>query len=164
MKYFDGCVTNADVKARFREWCKKLHPDCGGSAVEFSAMKDEYEIAFENCKRVNRAKDGTTYERDTNETAADYMKAYEAIMRFADLVIELCGTWLWVGGNTKEHKNELKAAGFRWNSKKGKWSWCSDDDLARMKARGWHTNWTMEQIYNTYGREKLATEELVGIA
>jgi hypothetical protein len=27
--------------------------------------------------------------------------------------IEICGLWVWVGGETKKHKDTLKAAGYK---------------------------------------------------
>jgi hypothetical protein len=35
--------------------------------------------------------------------------------------IELIGTWLWVSGDTKPVKEELKKLGFSWHSKKVCW-------------------------------------------
>ena len=35
--------------------------------------------------------------------------------------IEVCGSWVWVSGDTKPHKERLKALGFCWHSKKHCW-------------------------------------------
>ena len=41
--YFKGCSTKADLKRRYRQLCKKLHPDCpGGNAESFKIMIAEY--------------------------------------------------------------------------------------------------------------------------
>lgn len=42
-KYFTGCVTQRELKKRYRELAKKLHPDHGGNQDEFIAMKNEYD-------------------------------------------------------------------------------------------------------------------------
>jgi len=160
MKYFVGCETNADVKKRFRELCKELHPDCGGDAKLFAEMMGEYEKAFEMCKNFTRYTDGTIHEKKTNETAAEYAKAYEAIMHIPGIVIELCGTWLWVSGNTKDCKDILKGAGFMWSPNKKMWSWHSPNEV----RIGKHKAWTMKQIYDCYGRKELEKEELKAIA
>ena len=42
-KYFTGCTTKQELKKRYRELAKQLHPDHGGSNDEFVAMKSEYD-------------------------------------------------------------------------------------------------------------------------
>ena len=160
MKYFAGCETNSEVKARFRELCKALHPDCGGDAGKFAEMMSEYEVAFERCKDFQRYTDGTIHEKKTGETAMEYAKAYEAIMHIPGIEITLCGSWLWVTGNTRDCKEILKENGFRWSPKKVAWSWHSPNEI----RLGKHRAWTMNEIYDCYGREKLDTEELMAIA
>jgi len=36
---------------------------------------------------------------------------------------EICGNWLWVSGDTKQHANTLKSVGLKFASKKVKWYW-----------------------------------------
>ena len=41
--YFKGCSTKAELKRRYRQLCKKLHPDCPrGNAESFRIMMAEY--------------------------------------------------------------------------------------------------------------------------
>lgn len=37
------------------------------------------------------------------------------------LTTELIGSWIWVSGDTKSKRNELKSLGFLWNPTRGKW-------------------------------------------
>ena len=63
------------------------------------------------------------------------------------LTVELCGRWLWIGGNTREHKDELKACGCRWSSSKKLWSWHFAEEGSH-----WHRGKkSMEYIRSTYG-------------
>jgi len=48
-------------------------------------------------------------------------KTMVAVKQLDGVTMDLCGSWLWVGGNTKTHKEALKALGFRWASKKKLW-------------------------------------------
>lgn len=43
MNYFATITTKADLQRRYRDLCRELHPDTGGSAEEFVAMKQEYD-------------------------------------------------------------------------------------------------------------------------
>ena len=48
--YFKGCSNKAELKRRYRQLCKKLHPDCpGGNAESFRRMKSEYEGFYNAC-------------------------------------------------------------------------------------------------------------------
>ena len=45
--YFKGCSNKSELKRRYRQLCKKLHPDCpGGSTESFRRMKSEYERLY----------------------------------------------------------------------------------------------------------------------
>ncbi len=43
MIYFKGITDLEQAKLRYRKLAKQLHPDAGGTAVEFQKMQDEYE-------------------------------------------------------------------------------------------------------------------------
>lgn len=57
------------------------------------------------------------------------LKAYNSIKHLPGISIELVGCWLWVSGETKTVKDNLKDAGFRWNRKREKWSWHAGGDV-----------------------------------
>lgn len=41
-QYFDGCKSEDEVRARYREWARKLHTDSGGKKEEFESLMSEY--------------------------------------------------------------------------------------------------------------------------
>jgi len=84
-------------------------------------MQQEYESAFNRCKNIHVNKDGETYEKETTETPEQYAYIINALLNLDGLVIELCGSWLWITGNTKEHKDTLKALNFHWSKNKEAW-------------------------------------------
>lgn len=43
MRYFVNINTAEELKQAYRDYCLRLHPDCGGSEEEFKAMMAEYE-------------------------------------------------------------------------------------------------------------------------
>lgn len=67
---------------------------------------------------------------------------------FPSLTVTLTGTWVWVEGDTKPHKEELKAEGLRWARKKGKWY------LAGLPARS-RGGSTWQYITAKYGEETI---------
>ena len=89
-----------------------------------------------------------------HETAQEFMKIINQIIFFDGIKIELCGSWIWVSGNTKEYKEQFKALGFYWASKKKMWYWRNQEDATR--SRG---GFTMDEIREKYGSETYETKQ-----
>ena len=47
MRYFTNCKTAEELRKEFHKLAKQLHPDNGGNAEDFKAMKAEFEKAWE---------------------------------------------------------------------------------------------------------------------
>lgn len=45
-----------------------------------------------------------------------------------NIKVELCGTWIWITGDTKPVKEQLKELGCKWAPKKKKWFWRKPTD------------------------------------
>lgn len=124
MKYFQNCSTIEELKKEYRRLALINHPDNGGNPEKMKTINAEYEKAFNRLKDIHNkaaADDTTGKKRKMNETAGEYMEVIQKIIAFSGIVIELCGSWVWVSGNTYEYKDAFKAAGFRWASKKKMW-------------------------------------------
>lgn len=151
MKYFTA--TNLDeLKAQYRRLCKIHHPDAGGSTEVMQAINAEHDELFEILKREQNARaeaDPTGKTRYTTETPEEFRTIIEHLLRFPDLVVELCGCWLWISGETKAHKEELKAMGCQWSRNKQAWYWHHKED-----GVGWTRRKTsMGYIRNKYGSQ-----------
>lgn len=149
--FFENCTTLEAVKARFHELCFKLHPDVGGNAADFRAMKAEYEIAFEAAKNFHKDKEGKVYEKTTFETPDDMARIIEALIHIKGLRVELIGSWLWVTGETKANKDFLHDLGLRYASGKKAWFWTPDD-----KPRFGKLHFSMNDLRREFGVETLA--------
>ena len=141
-KNFDNCATLDELKAAYRKAALENHPDRGGDTATMQRINAAYEARF------NTLKDGvtTTKTAETAETAADFVKIIDELLRLDGLEIELCGRWLWISGNTYPHKAALKAAGCRWCSRKKMWNWHLPED-----SRAGNRQHTMEEIRDKYG-------------
>ena len=119
--YFTNCKTLDELKAEYRRLAMKHHPDRGGDTATMQRINAEYETRFEELKHeYNASRDE---EHQTNEAPADFIKIIETLLKLDGVEVELCGCWLWIGGDTKKHKEELKAAGCRWSANKQRWYW-----------------------------------------
>lgn len=150
MTYFKDCLTKEQVRARYKELAKKFHPDLGGSTEIMQKINAEYSFAI--ARAVNEAVKNETVTPEEAEAeilnAEAYKNALNAIINLEGLIIELCGTWLWVYGDTKPHKEILKEAGFKWCRVKVKWSFKGSE----YKKTGKKTL-TMEQIRAKHGSQ-----------
>lgn len=119
MNYFKECNTIDEVKARYRDLAKLHHPDRGGSTATMQAINAAYSIAV-----IQIARGENRTESEINDILTDnekYRAAIDAIINLIGINIELVGAWIWVTGNTKEHRQTLKDAGYFWASKKLAW-------------------------------------------
>jgi len=148
MTYFNPRpVTLDDLKKAYRRLAMQHHPDRGGSKEAMQAINAEYEELFKALKdKHNAAADD--YHK-TTEAPEEFIEIINRLMKLDGLEIELCGSWLWIGGNTRENKEELKAAGCRWSNNKKLWYWRHEED-----ARPWHRGTkTMSEIRFKYGSQ-----------
>ncbi len=82
----------------------------------------------------------------------------EIIRRGIDeLEIEICGSWLWVGGNTFAVKDQLYAIGLKYSGSKKKWYYSAY--LGKRRPRG---SKSMKQIRSEYGSIKVEYEARKG--
>ena len=152
MKYFQDCITLEDVKALYKKLARQLHPDCNpgkDTTQAFQEMQAEYEKAFEACKYTHINKEGETYTKETDETPEMYADIINALLRCPGLEIELCGSWLWVTGNTKDHKDLLKELHFMWSKNKAAWYFHFEPFRKRSKKAA-----TLEEIRSMYGSQR----------
>ena len=151
MKYFESCKNLDELKREYRRLSKIHHPDLGGDLETMKAVNNAYEAAFEMLKNQQNAKakaDPTGKTKYTTETPEEFRKVVETLLKL-DLIVELCGSWLWISGDTKPHKEKLKAVGCRWSSSKKMWYWRHQEDgCSWSKGKK-----TMGQIRSKYGSQ-----------
>ena len=71
------------------------------------------------------------------------------------ITIEVCGSWIWVSGNTYPHKEELKQYGLKYASKKKQWYW--HNEAFRKKGK---KALSMDDIRSYYGSTEVQTEAI----
>lgn len=72
----------------------------------------------------------TTTHELTPEIQAQVVAAIDYAKALPGVKVELIGAWVWVSGNTKPVKDDLKAGNFKWHSKRKMWY------LPTVKSRG----------------------------
>lgn len=162
MKYFKNIDNIEDLKAEYRRLAMANHPDRGGSTEAMQQINNEYSTLFARLKDVHKSTrpDGPrtyTADKPTAETPEDFINICNELFRLDGLEVELCGRWLWIGGNTMQHRDALKALGCKWSKNKQKWSWHFPEDAAfSYKGR---REWSMDKIRFMWGSEHLERDE-----
>lgn len=156
MKYFKNVKTLEELKKEYKKQVKNLHPDNGGDAEEFKKMQADYKQAFELVKNKHQNSQGEYYEKETTETAEEFMEILEHLNEMQGVVVEVCGSWLWMTGNTKAYKKELKALGCGWSRKKQAWYYHKGSYRKQTKVE-----WTLEEIREKFENSKTLNKNLI---
>jgi hypothetical protein len=125
--YFQGCHTVEAIKKAYRSWAFKLHPDHGGNDADMKELNRQYEIALQGCDRQKsydeQGEEHTYYYNEDIERGLMDKIAELLSLKMEGVDIFLIGTWLWIIGDSKPYKSELKNLGCMWHSKRGCWYW-----------------------------------------
>ena len=151
MIYFKECQTIEEVKAMYKILAKQYHPDCGGDTATMQAINSEYSYACAKLLKGDNLSDEETGEgiRLTEE----YRAVIELLMALTGILIEVVGNWIWVTGNTKPVKQQLKDAGLFFASKKVAWYYRSEE----FKTKGGKKS--LDEIRAKYGSESVKSNK-----
>ncbi len=69
------------------------------------------------------------------------------------IVYEVIGNWVWISGETKEHKDILKEMGCKWASKKKQWFYRPEEHKSRWNRKE-HSIEEIREMYGTAGKRK----------
>lgn len=153
---FDNINSLDELRKAYRAAAFAAHPDHGGSTEAMQEVNAAYEKRFEILKAEQNRKadaDPTGKTRRVEEMPEEFRAVIEKLLSIKDIIIELCGSWVWVSGETREHKDELKAAGCFWAKKKGMWYWRCAKDAHHGKSHA-----SMADIRRKYGSERITSD------
>ena len=121
-KYFNGVKTVAKLRKKYRELLKKFHPDNENGSVEITQeINSEYDRLFGILSKEKQS-DSQSYTYEENE---QFKAILNEIIGF-NMTVEIIGSWLWCF-DCYQYKDQLKALGFTWCSKKKAWVWHSGE-------------------------------------
>lgn len=164
---FRQCTTLEELKREYKRMAlahhPDLHPDDPNATRTMQEINQDYTAAAAvMIKRQEQARAHEAHANgrkvksdfiDLDEVVKDMQKIILDILKVSkDLEIEITGLWLWVSGDTKTHKKELKELGLKWASKKKLWYFAGIPSSGRGKS-------TMQDIRATYGSARIKKEE-----
>lgn len=154
--------TNEDLKSletlrqAYRLAALHNHPDKHDDSESeiwtalFKSLQAEYESILSSRSRAQWKKEKSSYGLEKT-----LQEMIDKAMKIPGIHIELCGSWLWISGNTFMARARLKMAGFKFSKTKQRWYWGMTMVSKRKKAR--YRN--MASIYSRYGRETLGDSD-----
>ncbi|MCL2592149.1 MAG: molecular chaperone DnaJ [Defluviitaleaceae bacterium] len=142
--------TAEELKRVYKKLAVKHHPDNGGDTEKMKVVNSEYFELFEKLKKIHTNAEGEQYTKETNETPEEFINIINELIRFDKILIEIIGSFIWVSGETKPYKEQLKALGFKWSSNKLSWYLAPKD----YKKRN-HKNYSMDDIRGMYGSKEV---------
>ena len=161
--YFKNPHTLEELRSQYKELLKKYHPDnASGSTEATQEINAEYDRLFKILKdrHENNSADinanNTTYNYNLDKALREIL---EKVINFEGINIEICGSWLWLSGNTYTHKATLKTLGFRWANNKKMWYWHNEEYVKRTRKTV-----SMDFIREKYGSKEIQTQRQACLA
>ncbi|MFC6166867.1 molecular chaperone DnaJ [Acinetobacter terrestris] len=158
MKHFSSVTSLDELKLQYKKLAFKNHPDRGGKTEVMQEINSEYEQLLNRI--INEASKDQYQDSSENgrgfwssrsehsEVEKKVKQAIDAIINLDDLDIEIIGVWVWVSGDTKQHKDKLKEAGFVWNRVQCKWVFIGKKSNGRGRM-------TLDQMRELHGSQKV---------
>jgi hypothetical protein len=158
MKHFSSITSLDELKLQYKKLAFKNHPDRGGKTEVMQEINNEYEQLLNRI--INEASKDQYQDSSENgrgfwssrsehsEVEKKVKQAIDAIINLDGLDIEIIGVWVWVSGDTKQHKDKLKEAGFVWNRVQYKWVFIGKKSNGRGRM-------TLDQMRELHGSQKV---------
>ena len=162
MNYFQDCQTIEEIKKQYRTLAQIYHPDHNRTGTDTNQIMAEINSQYEKFRYVKFT--GINHETKKEYTQEfnpfdGYRELIDQLIKLQGIQIELCGTWLWITGDTKQHKDTLKELNFSFSGKKLAWYW--KPGTYRKKSK---KELNLDEIRNLYGSETVKQEQKTAIA
>lgn len=154
MKWFKNINILDELRTAYRRLALLHHPDKGGSTSDMQEINNEYEILS---KRLINGNASFSEGRKSWEhfVSAEIRDKLNEIIFLEDVVIEVIGSWIWITGNTKPVREELKARGFKFSPNKLAWYWQYGDYRKRNGKQ-----FSMDEIRAMWGSDEVENKRM----
>ena len=145
-----GQLTEKDIKDAFKKAALKYHPDRNPVGAEMmKAVNSAFDFLMANLDKINQ------YQSPEQSAIYNYGDELENVLKalygLSGLVYEVIGNWIWISGNTIEHKEVLKEMGCKWAAKKKQWFYRPEEHKSYWN-REEHTIEESRAKYGTSGK------------
>lgn len=160
MKWFDVNEIKDlnSLRSTYKKFLIKYHPDNNAedTTADVQEINAEYALMFERLK--NGFEHSEHYDRATDRQKQNYSWEKDkqiremiiALSRLEGLIIEICGVWIYVRGNTKQHRQELRALGLTWKTRQKECWIIHFDDYYRHGQQSMSMNYIREKYGSVF--------------
>jgi len=153
INWFKDTHTLEELRKAYRKLAMLHHPDKGGNTANMQQINAEYDYLSKNLIESNTGfSEGRKYYEQT--FSADLKSKINEVINIPDVTIEVIGSWIWITGNTRTVKEQLKASGFTFSHNKAAWFWHSGE---YRKNNGAVFN--IDDIRQMWGSQTIESEE-----
>lgn len=101
------------------------HPDKGGSVEMMAFINNLYNELFAKLKNGYESDTSADKRYENYSPDADdlFKEILSILLKLSDINVEICGCWIWISGETKQHKDVLKENKCMWSRDKSMWYW-----------------------------------------
>lgn len=139
-----------DIKKIYRQLASKNHPDKGGDTETMQLIN----TAFEELCKYFAEHDTLDINQDESEAQHINFEFIRTLKAMLGIIIEICGYWVWLSGNTYVYREAISELGFKYSGAKKMWYWSPTIDITKFK-RGCKS---MKKIRKDYGSMIIDTE------
>ena len=141
-------ITLDQCKTAYRRACIRYHPDRNPGGLE---MMKAVNAAWQHLQSLDWDRPVNNAEGRDSGYGDSLMAFINAVVNLPGISLEVCGSWVWISGDTRPHKDAIKAAGGRWASKKKQWYFRP----AEYRSKNRKSEWSMDAIRETYGSQRV---------
>lgn len=154
-----GELTDKDIKSAYKKLALKYHPDRNPLGAELmKAVNAAFEFLMANIDNINQ------FQSDDENASYNYGEELENILAalsgLSGVVFEVIGNWVWISGDTRDHKDILKEMGCKWAAKKKQWFYRPEEHKSRWNRKE-HSMDEIREMYGTNGKRRATGRKAV---